>query len=424
MIKLVRGFKDILPADTALWQHVEALARELLEDFGFYELRIPLLEQTELFSRSIGAGTDIVEKEMYTFTDRGGASLTLRPEATASVVRAYVQHRLYAKDPVWKLYTIGPMFRRERPQKGRYRQFYQINAEVFGVDDPRTDAELILLLMRFMGRLELPDITLQINSLGCPECRPRFKNALESFLTSHSGQLCSDCLRRQDQNPLRLFDCKVPSCKETMQDAPSVLDHLCETCRAHFGSVKESLEGFQVPYQINHGLVRGLDYYTRTTFEVLAESLGAQDAVAGGGRYDGLVKALGGPEQPGVGFAIGLDRLIELLAGRAQVFEKRPHVFIAAIGKRAQSVGFQWLQDLRLQRVRAEIDFENRSLKSQMRRADKLEASYVLIVGDRELDDGIAVLRNMTTKEQEKVPLENIIRFVVNRIDTTAVGSR
>jgi histidyl-tRNA synthetase len=208
-----------------------------------------------------------------------------------------------------------------------------------------------------------------------------------------------------------------------MQDAPSVLDHLCETCRTHFGSVKESLEVFQVPYQINHGLVRGLDYYTRTTFEVLAESLGAQDAVAGGGRYDGLVKALGGPEQPGVGFAMGLDRLMELLAGRAQVFEKRPHVFIAAIGKRAQSVGFQWLQDLRLQRVRAEIDFENRSLKSQMRRADKLGVSYVLIVGDRELDDGFAVLRNMTTTEQEKVPLENIVRFVVNRINTTAVGS-
>ena len=418
MIKLVRGFKDILPADTALWQHVEALVRELLEDFGFCELRIPLLEQTELFSRSIGAGTDIVEKEMYTFTDRGGASLTLRPEATASVVRAYVEHRLYAKDPVWKLYTIGPMFRRERPQKGRYRQFYQINAEVFGVDDPRADAELILLLMTFMGRLELPDITLQINSLGCPDCRPRFKDALKSFLASHSEQLCSDCLRRRDENPLRLFDCKVSACKETMQDAPSVLDHLCETCRAHFENVKKSLDGFQIPYRINHGLVRGLDYYTRTTFEVLAESLGAQDAVAGGGRYDGLVKALGGPEQPGVGFAIGVDRLMELLSGRAQDFEKRPHVFIAAIGERAQSIGFQWLQDLRLQRVRAEIDFEDRSLKSQMRRADKLGASYVLIVGDRELDDGTAVLRNMATKEQEKVPVQDLVRFIVNQINT------
>jgi len=424
MIKLVRGFKDILPADTALWQHVEALMRELLEDFGFSELRIPLLEQTELFSRSIGAGTDIVEKEMYTFTDRGGASLTLRPEATASVVRAYVEHRLYAKDPVWKLYTIGPMFRRERPQKGRYRQFYQINAEVFGVDDPRADAELILLLMTFMGRLDLPEIELQINSLGCPGCRPRFKDALKSFLATHSGQLCSDCLRRRDKNPLRLFDCKVSACKKTMQAAPSVLDHLCEKCKAHFQSVKKFLDGFQIHYQINRGLVRGLDYYTRTTFEVLAKSLGAQDAVAGGGRYDGLVKALGGPEQPGVGFAIGMDRLMELLAGRTRDFEKRTHVFIAAIGEQAQTMGFQWLQDLRLKRVRAEIDLENRSLKSQMRRAHKLGASYVLIVGDRELEDGSAVLRNMTTKEQEMIPVKDLVEFVAQRISTSAVGSR
>jgi histidyl-tRNA synthetase len=418
MIKLVRGFKDILPADTALWQHVEAVVRELLEDFGFHELRVPLLEQSELFSRSIGAGTDIVEKEMYTFTDRGGASLTLRPEATPSVVRAYVEHRLYAKDPVWKLYTIGPMFRRERPQKGRYRQFYQINAEVFGVHDPRADAELILLLMTFMGRLEVPGIKLHINSLGCRECRPTFKGALKSFLASHAGQLCSDCLRRRDENPLRLFDCKVPACREAMQDAPSVLDHLCDACQEHFENVKKSLDGFQIPFQINHGLVRGLDYYTRTTFEVLAESLGAQDAVAGGGRYDGLVKALGGPDQPGVGFAVGVDRLMELLANRSQDFERLPHIFVAAIGERAQNVGFQWLQNFRHEKIRAEMDFENRSLKSQMRRANKLGASYVLIVGDHELDEGTAVLRNMANKEQEKVPLKDLVRSVINRVNS------
>lgn len=416
MIRLVRGFKDILPTDTALWQHAEGLARELFEDFGFHELRVPILEQTELFARSIGTGTDIVEKEMYTFADRGGASLTLRPEATASVVRAYVEHRLYAKDPVCKLYTIGPMFRRERPQKGRFRQFYQINAEVFGIEDARADAELILLLMTFLNRLELADIMLQINSLGCPKCRPGFKNALKSFLGDQSGQLCSDCLRRRDQNPLRLFDCKVPACRETMRDAPSVLDHICVACRTHLDIVRRSLDGFQISYQINHGLVRGLDYYTRTTFEVLAESLGAQDAVAGGGRYDGLVKALGGPEQPGVGFAVGVDRLMELMADRAQDFEKRPHLFIAAIGERAQSLGFQWLQHFRLHRVRAEIDFQNRSLKSQMRRADRLAAAYVLIVGDRELDDEAAVLRNMTTKEQQEVPIHDLVNSVVRTI--------
>jgi histidyl-tRNA synthetase len=418
MIKLVRGFKDILPADTARWQHVEALARGLLEDFGFAELRIPILEQTDLFARSIGVSTDIVEKEMYSFVDRGGDSLTLRPEATASVVRAYIEHGLYSKNPVCKLYTTGPMFRRERPQKGRYRQFYQINAEVFGLHDPRADAELILLLMTFMGRLELSGTRLLINSLGCPDCRPRFQQALKPFLKGRTRELCSNCLRRRDKNPMRIFDCKVSTCKEAMIDSPSILDYLCEACLAHFDIVKRSLDRFEIPYQINHRLVRGLDYYTRTTFEVLGEALGAQDAVAGGGRYDGLVKALGGPDQPGVGFAVGVDRLIELLSSSAQSREKRPHLFVAALGLRAQDRAFQWVQAFRMQNVRAEMDFENRSLKSQMRRADKLGVSYALIVGDRELDDEAALLRNMTTKEQENVPVQDLVRLVVNRIRT------
>ena len=418
MVKLVRGFKDILPTETALWQYVETTAQELLEDFGFSELRIPILEKTELFARSIGAGTDIVEKEMYTFTDRKGDSLTLRPEATASVVRAYIEHKFFAKDPVCKLYTVGPMFRRERPQKGRYRQFYQINAEVFGLHDPRADAELIFLLMEFMNRLKLSGIVLHINSLGCRACRPSFKDDLKTFLANNSEQLCSDCLRRRDENPLRIFDCKVPTCKETMKDAPSILERLCSKCRSHFHTVQQALNSAHIPYKTDHRLVRGLDYYTRTTFEVLAGALGAQDAVAGGGRYDGLVKALGGPDQPGVGFAIGVDRLIELLAGQIQGFEKRTHLFIAALGDRAQDMAFQWVQDFRMQRFRAEMDLEDRSLKSQMRRADKLGASHVLIVGDRELDEGAAVLRNMTTKEQEKVPLQGLVEFVASIIKT------
>jgi histidyl-tRNA synthetase len=418
MIRLVKGFKDILPEETGLWQYVEAIMRELFDDFGFAELRIPALEQTELFARSIGADTDIVEKEMYTFTDRSGASLTLRPEATASVVRAYIEHKLYGKDPVRKLYTMGPMFRRERPQKGRYRQFYQINAEVFGLHDPRADAELILVLMTFMQRLELPDVVLHVNSLGCPECRPRFKEALKWFFKGHAGQLCSDCLRRRDKNPLRIFDCKVPTCKEAVQEAPSLLDHLCEACRNHFDTVQRALEGFHIAYQTNHRLVRGLDYYTRTTFEVLAQSLGAQDAVAGGGRYDGLVKALGGPDEPGVGFAIGVDRLMVLLADRAASFEKRPHLFIAALGPTAQTRAFEWLQGFRMKKVRTEMDFEDRSLKAQMRRADKLEASYVLIVGDSELEEEAALLRDMKTKAQERIPLEDLVSSVVNKMKT------
>ncbi|HID29875.1 MAG TPA: histidine--tRNA ligase, partial [Desulfobacterales bacterium] len=302
------------------------------------------------------------------------------------------------------------------PQKGRYRQFYQINAEVFGLDDPRADAELILVLMTFMGRLELSGIVLHINSLGCPACRPQFGEALKPFLTEKARDLCSNCLRRRDKNPLRIYDCKVPTCKEAMLDAPSILDYLCEPCRAHFETVKRSLDSFRIPYEIDHRLVRGLDYYTRTTFEVLARALGAQDAVAGGGRYDGLVKALGGPDQPGVGFAIGVDRLVDLLAAHARSFEKRPHLFIAALGQRAQDTAFRWVQEFRLQRVRAEMDFEDRSLKSQMRRADKLGVSYTLIAGDRELDDGIAVLRNMTTKEQEGVPVQDLVRLVVDRM--------
>jgi histidyl-tRNA synthetase len=418
MFNLVRGFKDILPGETGLWRHVEGTMCELFEDFGFAEVRPPILEQTELFARSIGADTDIVEKEMYTFTDRGGHSLTMRPEATASVVRAYIEHKLYAKDPVQKLYTTGPMFRRERPQKGRYRQFYQINAEVFGLRDPKADAELILLLMTFMDRLDLPGIVLHINSLGCIACRPRFKEALTDFLSSRSAKLCTDCLRRRDKNPLRVFDCKVPACNEAVVDAPAILDHLCEECSKHFEKVKKILRRFDSPYQINHRLVRGLDYYTRTTFEVIDQSLGAQNAVAGGGRYDGLVKALGGPDQPGIGFAIGVDRLMQLLAGRAEAFQKRPHLFVAALGKKAQDTAFLWLQGFRKEHLRVEMDFEDRSLKAQMRRADKLGATYTLLLGDRELDTGEAVLRNMDTKKQETIPLHGVVESL-SRIITT-----
>jgi histidyl-tRNA synthetase len=338
------------------------------------------------------------------------------------VVRAYIEQKLYAKDPVCKFYTLGPMFRRERPQKGRYRQFYQINAEVFGLHDPRADAELVLLLMTFMDRLELSGVTLHINSLGCPECRPHFRKKLTLFLSDPSRQLCSDCIRRRDKNPLRIFDCKVPSCRETMESAPSVLEHLCGECRAHFDAVQRALISFDISFRVNHRLVRGLDYYIRTTFEVLAESLGAQDAVAGGGRYDGLVKALGGPDEPGVGFAIGVDRLADLLADRSHLFEQRPSLFVAAIGERAQKAGFQWLQELRLQGLRGEMDYENRSLKSQMRRANKLGAFYALIVGDRELDEETVLLRNMETKNQEEVPLQDVVASVLKKIGTFRNG--
>ena len=416
MITLVRGFKDILPPETALWQHVEKAGRQVFRAFGFQELRIPILERTELFTKSIGTSTDIVEKEMYTFEDRSGSSLTLRPEATASVVRAYIEHKLYAKDPVQKLFTLGPMFRRERPQKGRYRQFNQINAEVLGLHDPRSDAELILVLTTILGRLAVPNIVLHLNSLGCQACRPNFKKALSTFLADRSENLCSDCKRRQERNPLRIFDCKVPTCKDVMGEAPSVLDHLCNGCDEHFAEVKKALERFDIGYETDHRLVRGLDYYTRTTFEILTGALGAQDAVAGGGRYDGLVKALHGPDEPAVGFAIGADRLIELLTEKGEGFEQSPVLFVAALGQRAQEEAFYWVQALRQENVPTEMDFQDRSLKAQMRRANKANAQFALIVGDRELETGKALLRNMETKEQEEILTDGLVSHVVNRI--------
>jgi histidyl-tRNA synthetase len=418
MIQLIRGFKDILPGEAELWQAVEKVARELLEDFGFKEIRIPIMERTELFARSIGEDTDIVEKEMYTFPDRKGDLITLRPEATASIVRAYIQHRLYATDPVQKFYTIGPMFRRERPQKGRYRQFYQINAEIFGVPSGLADVQLIFLLVTLFSRLQVPDVNAHINSLGCPKCRPKFKAALSEFLAAVSDKLCADCRRRKDRNPLRVLDCKVPACREAMAEAPSILDHLCSECKKDFAEVKSMLEKLGVPFVIDKNLVRGLDYYARTTFEIQTESLGAQNAVAGGGRYDGLVGELGGPDIPATGFAIGLDRLTELTGLTAGQFYRKPDIFVAALGDKSRLLTFEWICAFGDEGMRAEMDFDGKSLKSQMKRADRLEAGHVLIIGDEELEKGEAILRNMATKEQISVPIDGLVENIKGKIIT------
>ncbi len=412
MIQLIRGFKDVLPGEVELWQEIEKVARGLFEDFGFKEILIPIMERTELFKRSIGEDTDIVEKEMYTFPDRKGDLVTLRPEATASICRAYIQHKLYTQDPVQKFFMIGPMFRRERPQKGRYRQFYQIDAEIFGVQSGMADVQLIFLLVTLCTRLKLEDVTAHINCLGCPACRPQFRQALNEYLVSVSEQLCSDCTRRRDRNPLRVLDCKVPSCREALTDAPSISDHLCEDCRSDFDQVMKSLTRLKVSYVIDKQLVRGLDYYTRTAFEIQTTSLGAQSAVAGGGRYDNLVKELGGPEIPATGFAIGFDRLAELAALYVPPQIQKPHLFIAALGVDCQTHAFDWICKLGLEGVRAEMDFGGKSLKSQMKRADRLGAEYVLILGDAELEAGAVVLRNMATKEQSSVPLNNIVDYL------------
>jgi histidyl-tRNA synthetase len=408
-IQLIRGFKDILPGETELWQYIERTAIGLFEDFGYREIRIPIMEKTQLFARSIGEDTDIVEKEMYTFADRKKEMLTLRPEATASICRSYIQHKMYAQDPVRKFYTIGPMFRRERPQKGRYRQFYQIDAEIFGVAAPYADVELIFLLRALFDRLNVTDTTAHINSLGCPECRPGFKQALSAVLEAAVPSLCSDCLRRKDRNPLRVLDCKVPACRKAMTSAPAIIDYLCDACRTHFSTVTDMLTRLEVPFTVDKRLVRGLDYYTRTAFEIQTGALGAQSAVAGGGRYDGLVGALGGPDMPAIGFAIGFDRLAEIVAAGSPADVRTPDLYIAALGEQAARLAFEWSAALGLKGIGASMDYTGKSLKAQMKRANRLAARQVLIVGESELASGKAILRDMTSQIQREITLDRIV---------------
>lgn len=401
----IKGMNDILPGDVEAWQYLEREARRIFGNFGYREIRVPVAEKTELFCRSIGETTDIVEKEMYTFNDKGGTSMTLRPEGTAPVMRAYIQHKLHALDPVSKLYYIGPMFRHERPQKGRYRQFHQIGAEVIGIDDPKIDAQLLAMLVHYFDAVRVPDVALQINSLGCAECRPGYRQALTGHLEKHLTALCADCQRRYQSNPLRALDCKVPGCREATADAPAMLDHLCAGCDQHFAGVKSYLEDLGVPFTVNPRMVRGLDYYTKTTFEMITGSLGSQNAVAAGGRYDRLIADLGGPDLPGIGFAMGLERLALLIEQRAMPLP-RPDLFIATLGETAARAGFRLLTDLQRQGVAAEMDYTGKSLKAQLRRADKLQARQVLILGEDELAKGCAQLRNMDAGSQAEVRLD------------------
>jgi len=408
----IKGFNDILPGEVEKWQHVEATARRVFERYGFAEIRVPVLEKTELFARSIGDATDIVEKEMYSFEDKGGNAVTLRPEGTAGVMRAFIEHKLYAQDPVAKLYYLGPMFRYERPQKGRYRQFHQIGCEVTGVDDPKVDAQVLTMLCHFFADLGLTEPSLQINSLGCRDCRPVYRQALKDFLRVRLDLLCDDCKRRFETNPLRALDCKSTGCQEATVGAPSVLDHLDAACAEHFARTRRHLEAVGTTYTINPRMVRGLDYYTRTTFELVTGLLGAQAAVAAGGRYDGLISELGGPQISGIGFAMGVER-VALLLGEGE-FGKRPDLFIAALGEKAQNEAFRLMCALQRLGLFVEMDYEGKSLKSQMRRADKFRARYTLIVGGDELARGTGPLKNMDAGGQDEVALraEEIARKV------------
>ena len=414
IITSVRGFKDILPDESGIWQYVEEKTRGIFMDFGFREIRVPILEKTDLFKRSIGESTDIVEKEMYSFPDKGDEYLTLRPEATASIIRAYIEHAMYTKDSVARLFTIGPMFRRERPQKGRYRQFHQINVEYLGLDDPRIDAEVILMLIQLMNYLELADIMLEINTLGCHACRPGFRVDLTDFIKGKEKGLCDDCRRRLYTNPLRIFDCKVENCQSVIDRAPRLSGFTCTTCMDHFTRLKGFLSHFNIPFNVNEKMVRGLDYYTRTTFEVVTKSLGAQNAIAGGGRYDGLVKNLGGPDIPGIGFAIGMERLISMMPHGNEKFTVLPDLFIAALGDDAQQIAFALCNQLRMKGVSTEMDYSNKSLKSQMKRADKLKCHYTLILGDKEIHENKVEMRDMRQGTQVTLDLNQLEDHLIN----------
>jgi histidyl-tRNA synthetase len=399
--------KDTWPAEARKWQRIEAIAREVLGAFGFGEIKTPVLEKTELFARSIGEATDIVEKEMYTFSDRSGDSLTMRPEATAGLVRAFIESKTYAQPGPHKVFLIGSMFRHERPQKGRLRQFNQIDVEVLGDDGPQSDAELLVMLAHLLERLGLRNVKIKLNSLGCPACRPGYREELMSFLDARRGKLCEDCRRRLDANPLRVLDCKVEACQEAVQDAPAMAEHLCQECQDHFSTVKQLIGASQVDYELDKRLVRGLDYYTRTTFEAIAGDLGAQNAVAGGGRYDGLVEMLGGPSQGAIGFAFGLERLALLLPDEENA--PAPSLYVAAMGEEARAWAFTAASALRRKGVWVELTPQDKSLKAQLRRANKMSAAKVLIIGPDELQAGKAQLKDMAGGEQIEIALHDLV---------------
>ncbi len=410
-IKSIRGFHDILPESIRRWHFIEDAARRIFELYGFSEIRIPVLEFTDVFARSLGTTTDIVEKEMYTFEDRDGSSLTLRPEGTAGVVRAYIEDSMHAKSGISKLYYTGMMFRHERPQKGRFRGFYQIGAELIGPQEPASDAELVTMLWRFFEETELTQfLELEISSLGDQNCRPQYKEKLVEYFTPQKNDLCENCQRRLQANPLRILDCKEKKCKEIAAEAPSMLDNLCQECENHFNAVKENLTAVGVPFVINPKIVRGLDYYTRTVFEVTTQELGSQNAVAAGGRYDGLVEELGGPDIAAVGFAMGIERIV-LLQEKAipKGFPKKVDVFIAHLGDEARKAAFPLAIELRQKDVSVEMDYGNKSLKSQMKRADKLGAGFTFILGEEELEKGVVKVRNMNESSEEDIKINEVV---------------
>jgi histidyl-tRNA synthetase len=414
IIQVPKGTQDILPDDAPKWYYIENKIREVLTKYGYQEIRTPAFEYTELFIRGIGESTDIVTKEMFTFPDRKERSLTLRPEGTAPVVRAYLENNMDRASKVVKLFYIGSMFRCEKPQAGRFRQFNQFGIEVIGTKSPETDVEVIMAALEIYEELGLKNLEIVINSVGCKKCRVDYIQKLKKFLINKKDLLCLECVERYEKNPLRVFDCKKDSCQKIMETAPMITENLCPECKLHFEEVKSHLDDFKIKYQIDHKLVRGLDYYTKTAFEIVGKGLGAQNAIAGGGRYDDLVEELGGKPTPGVGFAAGIERMI-MVMNQQKINWPQPKcidIFIVKVSAENKDTAFRLLQKIRNSGLSADLDYSNGSLKSQMRIANKIGARYTVIIGEEELSKDMVTLRNMQTKEQKKVKLDEIEKVI------------
>ncbi len=408
--KTLRGFRDILPEEIYIWQFVEDKARDVFGKYGYSEIRVPVLEYTELFTRSLGTNSDIVEKEMYTFNDRDGSSVTLRPEGTASVVRSYIDNALHLKSPVNKLYYIGPMFRHERPQKGRYRNFHQIGVELFGPEEPEYDAELINMLAYTFRELGISEyVKIEISSLGDGKCRPLYREDLIKYFSANKNRLCDECNNRLLTNPLRILDCKNAECRKIADASPSILDYLCQDCDSHFKNVLKGLDLVNTEYELNPRIVRGLDYYNRTVFEFTTTKLGSQNAVAAGGRYDGLVKELGGAEIPAVGFAMGIERLV-LLIQEVTILDcrKKTDLYIAFMNPSHIEYAFKITESLRMKGLSVETDYNDKSLKSKLKRANKLNASYVIIIGEEEYNNDQLIIKKMQSGEEKVIGINMI----------------
>ena len=412
-IQAIRGVKDIMPDEIEKWRWVENKANQVFNRYGFNEIRLPIFEKTKLFSRGIGETTDIVEKEMYTFEDRGGEMVTLRPEGTASAVRAFIEHKMYTAQTVQKFYYLGPMFRYERPQAGRFRQFYQIGVEAMGSHNPSIDVEVMIMLMEFFNVLGLNQFELQINSLGCNKCRPEYRETLKKSITNHLTDLCKNCNTRYQKNPLRVLDCKIERDIEIASKLPRITDHICNECKSHFEKVQGLLRETQIPYSINSNLVRGLDYYTHTAFEVTSRELGAQNAISGGGRYNTLVEEFEGPPTPCFGFALGLERLISLIPfDKMESIETTPDVFVVALGEEAKLKVFNLVHQLRSGGISVERDYDGGSIKSQMRKANRSASSFALIIGENEIKSGNYQLKNMQDGKQSNITADSCVEEI------------